>query len=257
MSALNLLNVSPECNTCTIFLMLTDELFLGFETLCSTLTWLWYGQEELGYRTLHNKYLWSRHFSESDFTISERVHLDRLVVACGSDSISRSLLQPLEVLRKSRRLHFCLVTKFWKSAENSYWINHVSIIMFHKLEKVTVVTRNCSAAAETCFRPKPLVLSTLSITSSPSTIRDYIQETDSELELQLFPALQTCVFKKKRGEAKVTLPQAYCISLPRDTALWKSIVFTRVLFRLCVSFCLRWMAKSSKVSAGFQVLTGL
>jgi hypothetical protein len=41
----------------------------------------------------------------------------------------------------------------------------------------------------------------------------------------------------------------YCISLPRDTALWTSIVFTRVLFWLRVSFCLRWMENSSNVSA--------
>jgi hypothetical protein len=29
--------------------MFTDELFLGFETICSTLTGLWYGQEKMGY----------------------------------------------------------------------------------------------------------------------------------------------------------------------------------------------------------------
>jgi hypothetical protein len=52
-----------------------------------------------------------------------------------------------------------------------------------------------------------------------------------------------------RGEATVTLLQAYCISLPRDTALWTRIVFTRVLFRLRVSFCLGWMAKLSNVFA--------
>jgi hypothetical protein len=52
-----------------------------------------------------------------------------------------------------------------------------------------------------------------------------------------------------RWEAKVILPQAYCITLPRDIALWTSIVFTRVLIRLRVSFCLRWIAKSSNVSA--------
>jgi hypothetical protein len=41
-----------------------------------------------------------------------------------------------------------------------------------------------------------------------------------------------------RGEAKLTLPQAYYISLPRDTALLTRIVFTRLLFRLLVLFCL-------------------
>jgi hypothetical protein len=29
--------------------MFTDELFQGFETVCNTLTGLWYGQEELAY----------------------------------------------------------------------------------------------------------------------------------------------------------------------------------------------------------------
>jgi hypothetical protein len=29
-----------------------DELFLAFETICSTLTRLWYGQEKLGYPAL-------------------------------------------------------------------------------------------------------------------------------------------------------------------------------------------------------------
>jgi hypothetical protein len=54
---------------------------------------------------------------------------------------------------------------------------------------------------------------------------------------------------KMRGEAKVTLLQAYCISLPYDTVLWTCTVFTRVLFRLRVSFWLWWMAKSSTMSA--------
>jgi hypothetical protein len=45
------------------------------------------------------------------------------------------------------------------------------------------------------------------------------------------------------GEAKVTLPKTYCISLLCDTVLWTCTIFTPVLFRLCVSFCLWWMAK--------------
>jgi hypothetical protein len=55
----------------------------------------------------------------------------------------------------------------------------------------------------------------------------------------------TASVKEDEWEAKVTLPKAYCISLPRDTL----ILFTRVLFLLRVSFCLRWMAKSSNVPA--------
>jgi hypothetical protein len=35
-----------------MFVMFTDELFLGFDTVCSTLTGLWYGQEMLGYVAL-------------------------------------------------------------------------------------------------------------------------------------------------------------------------------------------------------------
>jgi hypothetical protein len=35
-----------------MFVMITDELFLGFEAICSTLTGLWYGQDELGYPAL-------------------------------------------------------------------------------------------------------------------------------------------------------------------------------------------------------------
>jgi hypothetical protein len=35
-------------------------------------------------RILNNKYLFSRHFSESDFTTAERVHLNRVAVPCGS-----------------------------------------------------------------------------------------------------------------------------------------------------------------------------
>jgi hypothetical protein len=52
-----------------------------------------------------------------------------------------------------------------------------------------------------------------------------------------------------KGESKVTLPKAYCISLPQDTLLWTCIVFTRGLSRLHVSFCLQWMAKVSNMSA--------
>jgi hypothetical protein len=33
---------------------------------------------------LHNKYLCSRHFSESDFSTAERVHLNRVTVPRGS-----------------------------------------------------------------------------------------------------------------------------------------------------------------------------
>jgi hypothetical protein len=42
--------------------------------------------------------------------------------------------------------------------------------------------------------------------------------------------------KKTRGEAKVTLPQAYCISLPRDTAPWTHIVCILTLFDFVLSF---------------------
>jgi hypothetical protein len=35
-----------------MFVMFTDELFLGFETISSTLTGLWYGQDEFGYPAL-------------------------------------------------------------------------------------------------------------------------------------------------------------------------------------------------------------
>jgi hypothetical protein len=35
-----------------MFVMFTDELFIGFETICSTLTGFWYGQDELGYPAL-------------------------------------------------------------------------------------------------------------------------------------------------------------------------------------------------------------
>jgi hypothetical protein len=35
-----------------MFVMFTDDLFEGFETVSNTLTVLWYGQEELGYLAL-------------------------------------------------------------------------------------------------------------------------------------------------------------------------------------------------------------
>jgi hypothetical protein len=52
MSALNELNVTPQCSTCAVFVIFTDELFLSCETICSTLTGLWDGEEELGYHAL-------------------------------------------------------------------------------------------------------------------------------------------------------------------------------------------------------------
>jgi hypothetical protein len=52
MFALNVLNITPQSSTCTMFVMFTDELFLGFETICSNFTGLWYGQEELVYPAL-------------------------------------------------------------------------------------------------------------------------------------------------------------------------------------------------------------
>jgi hypothetical protein len=35
-----------------MYVMITDELFQGFETIYNTFTGLWYGQEELGYPAL-------------------------------------------------------------------------------------------------------------------------------------------------------------------------------------------------------------
>jgi hypothetical protein len=44
----------------------------------------------LGFLMLHNTYLCSRCFLESDFTTAERLRLDRVAVTCGSDSASQS-----------------------------------------------------------------------------------------------------------------------------------------------------------------------
>jgi hypothetical protein len=44
---------------------------------------------------LCNKYLCSRHFLESVFTIAERVQLNRVTISCGLHSASQSLPQPL------------------------------------------------------------------------------------------------------------------------------------------------------------------
>jgi hypothetical protein len=39
MSAINLFNIIPKFSTYTMFVIFTDEeLFVGFETICSTLT---------------------------------------------------------------------------------------------------------------------------------------------------------------------------------------------------------------------------
>jgi hypothetical protein len=51
--ALNLFDITHKFSTFTMFIMFTDdELFVGFETICSTLMGLWYGQEKLEYPTL-------------------------------------------------------------------------------------------------------------------------------------------------------------------------------------------------------------
>jgi hypothetical protein len=47
-------------------------------------------------RMLRNKLLCSRHFSKSDFTTAEMVHLNRVAVPCSSDSAAQSLPQPPE-----------------------------------------------------------------------------------------------------------------------------------------------------------------
>jgi hypothetical protein len=53
MSALSLFDITLKFSTFTMFIMFIDEeLFVGFETNCSTLTGLWYGQEKLGYPAL-------------------------------------------------------------------------------------------------------------------------------------------------------------------------------------------------------------
>jgi hypothetical protein len=37
-------------------------------------------------RLLHNRYLCSNYFLKRDFTIAERIHLNKVAVPCGSDS---------------------------------------------------------------------------------------------------------------------------------------------------------------------------
>jgi hypothetical protein len=76
MSALNVLNITPQCSTCTMYVMFTDELFLGFETIYNThyRALLWAGKVGIfctiaSARMLHHKYLYSRHFSESDQSV--------------------------------------------------------------------------------------------------------------------------------------------------------------------------------------------
>jgi hypothetical protein len=36
-SAVNVLNVTPQCSTCTMLVIFTDELFQGFEKICNIL----------------------------------------------------------------------------------------------------------------------------------------------------------------------------------------------------------------------------
>jgi hypothetical protein len=52
MSALPFFDITHKFSTLTMLVMFTDELFVGFETICSTLTGLWYMQEDLIYPTL-------------------------------------------------------------------------------------------------------------------------------------------------------------------------------------------------------------
>jgi hypothetical protein len=81
---------TQQCSTCTMFVMFTDKLFQAFETICSA------GRVGISCtihsaRMLHYKFLCCRHFSESDFTTPERVHLNRFAVPCGTDSAAESL----------------------------------------------------------------------------------------------------------------------------------------------------------------------
>jgi hypothetical protein len=77
-----------------MFVMFTDELFQGFETIYDTLymALVWAGRVGMSCiidsaRMLYNKFLCSRHFAESDFTTAERVRLNRFAVPCGTDSM--------------------------------------------------------------------------------------------------------------------------------------------------------------------------
>jgi hypothetical protein len=44
----------------------------------------------------------------------------------------------------------------------------------------------------------------------------------------------TALVKEMRGEAKVTLPWAYCISLPHDTTLWTHSFYTSAFTTSCL-----------------------
>jgi hypothetical protein len=74
-----------------MFIMVTDELFLGLRQFVLLVPGFVMGRKS--WDILHNKYLCSRHFLESDFTTAERVHFNRVAVPCGSDTASQSLPQ--------------------------------------------------------------------------------------------------------------------------------------------------------------------
>jgi hypothetical protein len=100
-SALNVFNKTPKLSMCTMFVMFTDELFLGSgdNMFYSYRALIWAGEVEISCTTdsarmLHNKHLCSRHFSESNFTTAGRVHLKRVAVPHGSNPAPQSLPQP-------------------------------------------------------------------------------------------------------------------------------------------------------------------
>lgn len=52
MFALTFVDITQKFSTLTMFVMITDKLFVGFETISLTLTRLCYMQEDLRYPTL-------------------------------------------------------------------------------------------------------------------------------------------------------------------------------------------------------------
>jgi hypothetical protein len=82
-----------------MFVMFNGELFPCSKTVLLLRALVWAGKVWIpctiySARMLHNKYLCSRHFLESDFITAERVRFNRLAVPYGSDSASQSLPRP-------------------------------------------------------------------------------------------------------------------------------------------------------------------
>jgi hypothetical protein len=128
---------------------------------------------------LHRKFLCSSHFVESNFTTTERVHLNRFAVPCGSDSAVHSLPQPPDpfdpltsVLTPEKDLHALTPTKTYSK-----------ILVPTTVTPIPIHVDSPSTSFQmSAIQPSPSAASTFAVKETFPLSSENIKASDGELK---------------------------------------------------------------------------